>query len=107
MINEFEVKKYCQRYGFKYKYINENSVLVQSKYDSWRIDCDGKSSLKPLQLYHQNTRHNTRGEHKQRRFRDIPFLIRSIKQHDDHTYYMLFKKRSRLDRLFERIGTST
>lgn len=106
MINELEVKKYCQKYGFRYKYINESSVFIQSKYDSWRIDCDGKSRIKPLQLYHQNTRYNTGGEHKQRRFQDVPFLIESIKRHDDHTHYTLFNKRSRIDRLFEQISNT-
>lgn len=104
MISELEVKKHCRRHGFKYKYINENSVLIQSQYDNWRIECDGKSSSKPLQLYHQNTRHNTKGEHKQRRFKDIPFLLQSIRWHDNHRHYILFNHRSRLDRLFEQIN---
>lgn len=104
MINELEVKKYCQQYGFKYKYINQYSVFIESRYDYWRIDCDGKSCLKPLQLYHQNTRHNTKGEHKQRRFKDIPFLLRSIKQHDEHYHYTLFQRRSRMDKLFDQIS---
>ncbi len=105
MINELEVKYCCQKYKFKYKYINKNSVFIQSKYDRWRVDCDGKSVHKPLQLYHKNTRHNIEGEHRQRRFKDIQFLIDSIKRHDDHTEDRLFNRRSRIDRLFEQINT--
>lgn len=103
MINELEVKKYCDKYGFAHKYINKYSVFIESRYDYWRIDCDGKSNYKPLQLYHQNTRHNTEGEHKQRRFKDIPFLIDSIKRHDDHTH-RTYNRRSHMDRLFDQIS---
>lgn len=105
MISEVEVKKWCKRFGFKYQYVNPYSVLIYSKYDNWRIELDGKSKSRPYQLYHQNTRHNTKQEHRQHRFKDIPFLIKSIKWHDDYYNRKLFGRPSRLERLFEQINT--
>lgn len=101
MISELEIKKECSKYGFKYHYVNNSCVFITSKFDEWYVEYIG--GKKPLQLYHKNTRYDVTKHHKQHRFKDVPFMIKSIKQHDDHFLNCGY---SRMERLFQQIRST-
>ena len=83
MINKVEIKNLAKKYGFKCKILN-NIVLIESKYDSWYVECREYDKF-PLVLYHQNRRYDKNKYHKQRKFKDFQFLFKSIHEHDKNS----------------------
>lgn len=78
-----DILLYCQKYGFRYEYLNSQTVKVFSKYDEWVIYDHGYGKYR-YTLYHMSSLlcGNNFIHHKQRDFMDLDFLFASIARHD-------------------------
>ncbi|ADQ03653.1 hypothetical protein Calow_0033 [Caldicellulosiruptor owensensis OL] len=66
----------AQKYGFNCYEIHSNLVRIRSICDEWLIEYV-QSPKKPFYLHHYKDK-----PHLQRKFYDLPFLFKSLFQHD-------------------------
>jgi hypothetical protein len=80
MLEEWLIEELCQKYGFSFQIIN-GYAIIYSKFDIWMIIKYGEGRYL---LKHGDRYGRPHNFHKQRWFRDLYFLFRSIKTHDDY-----------------------
>jgi len=96
-IDELEIKSLCDNYGYKYRIYN-NTVFINTNFDNWVIEVGDDGLL----LKHQNKKRNKSKKnhyHTQRKFRDFPYLIRSIHTHKpvNTSYNYMFRMKELLE----------
>lgn len=101
MFDELEVKRLAQKYNFKCQIINDK-ILIKSKLDNWLVEVN-VGCPKPYVLRHHSSNSCSCHYHRQRQFYDLPFLFKSIKQHDDYLLYGKHRRLERMKRLFDAI----
>ena len=77
-INEQEIKDYCKKYGYKFRYFGENAIILTGM-DTWRIKRVYKrDERRQLMIEHANTMGNRKGKmqfHNQRFAPDIAYVF--------------------------------
>ena len=107
--NEIDISflKYkCKVLGFKYE-IHPESIEVRSQFDDWFFTYN-KNMEKRYSLYHMNkkriirrrTNYKESSYHSQRKFYDLEFMLKSIKEHDEYKLWKNDFRHSRMGQLF-------
>ncbi|WP_039767216.1 hypothetical protein [Caldicellulosiruptor sp. F32] len=71
-----EATRLAHEYGFKVYEVTQTVVRIRTICDEWLIQYV-EGSKKPFYLYHYKQK-----PHLQRKFYDLPFLFKSVWQHD-------------------------
>jgi hypothetical protein len=98
-----EISKLAADYGYKYRYIDNNTLEIISKLNEWVC------SITPncIVWRHRNKRYDTAHYHPQRVCYDFKFIFESIRTHEQYELNRTMKKRKHWDGLFESIHNNT
>lgn len=100
--DELEIKRLAKKYEFKRCDIFGDELFIESKCDCWVVR--QRSGI--LELWHKNKYDRKTRLHKQRDYFDIPFLFKSISNHDKFKLKTRYNKTCRLTNLFNQIATN-
>jgi hypothetical protein len=98
-----EIKQLAQQYGYKYRYLDTNTVEIISKLNEW-VCC-----IRPtyIEWKHKNRYHDTAHYHPQRICYDFEFIFKSIKTHEQYEFNKSFKKKRHWENIFNAIENNT
>ena len=74
----------CNKHNFSYN-VFYNKVYIRSKIDSWYFE---KKINNKYYLYHESKNKKSSKWHFQREFLDIPYMLKSIAEHDENKFFV-------------------
>lgn len=100
--DELEIKRLAKKHEFKRCEVFGDEIYIESKCDSWIV----REGNGILELWHKNKYDTKTRLHKQRDYFDIPFLFKSIADHDKFKSKTRYVKPCRMTELFNQIAYS-
>ena len=100
MIDELEIKRLAKKHNFKRCELFGDELYIESKCDSWVV----REGTGKFELWHRNKYDKKTRLHKQRDYLDIPFMLKSIADHDKFKTNTRHNKVCKMRRLFDQIA---
>lgn len=105
MLNELEIREFCKKYGFSYRYFNNDNAIIMTGLDSWRL-IETTTQRRNQTIYkiiveHANKAGNKKGKmqfHTQRVAFDVEWIFENIIV-PHQTYNRVYEKAFRLKEL--------